>query len=66
MRKVFVGLDWAEDHHDVFVEDDSETRNIRLTLDDVADSPFFHQIDRALSLVFGMSAFRFTTPAHSI
>ena len=22
MGKVFVGLDWAEDHHDVFVEDD--------------------------------------------
>lgn len=22
MKQVFVGLDWAEDHHDVFVEDD--------------------------------------------
>ena len=26
MRKVFVGLDWAEDHHDVFVEDDTGRR----------------------------------------
>ena len=26
MGKVFVGLDWAEDHHDVFVEDDSGRR----------------------------------------
>lgn len=26
MRKVFVGLDWAEDHHDVFVEDDTGKR----------------------------------------
>ena len=23
MEKVFVGLDWAEDHHDVFIEDDT-------------------------------------------
>ena len=26
MRQVFVGLDWAEDHHDVFVEDDTGKR----------------------------------------
>ena len=26
MGKVFVGLDWAEDHHDVFVEDDTGRR----------------------------------------
>ena len=26
MRSVFVGLDWAEDHHDVFVEDDTGKR----------------------------------------
>jgi transposase len=26
MREVFVGLDWAEDHHDVFVEDDTGKR----------------------------------------
>jgi transposase len=26
MRQVFVGLDWAEDHHDVFVEDDAGKR----------------------------------------
>ena len=26
MRQVFVGLDWAEDHHDVFVEDDTGRR----------------------------------------
>ena len=26
MRQVFVGLDWAEDHHDVFVEDDTGER----------------------------------------
>jgi transposase len=26
MGSVFVGLDWAEDHHDVFVEDDSGRR----------------------------------------
>ena len=26
MVKVFVGLDWAEDHHDVFVEDDTGRR----------------------------------------
>jgi transposase len=26
MREVFVGLDWAEDHHDVFVEDDTGRR----------------------------------------
>lgn len=26
MRQVFVGLDWAEDHHDVFVEDDTGNR----------------------------------------
>jgi transposase len=26
MRHVFVGLDWAEDHHDVFVEDDTGKR----------------------------------------
>jgi transposase len=26
MAKVFVGLDWAEDHHDVFVEDDDGRR----------------------------------------
>jgi transposase len=26
MRQVFVGLDWAEDHHDVFVEDDAGGR----------------------------------------
>ncbi|MDW3212753.1 MAG: IS110 family transposase [Ilumatobacteraceae bacterium] len=26
MRQVFVGLDWAEDHHDVFVEDDNGQR----------------------------------------
>ena len=26
MGRVFVGLDWAEDHHDVFVEDDSGRR----------------------------------------
>ena len=26
MAKVFVGLDWAEDHHDVFVEDDTGRR----------------------------------------
>jgi transposase len=26
MRQVFVGLDWAEDHHDVFVEDDTGGR----------------------------------------
>ena len=26
MGKVFVGHDWAEDHHDVFVEDDTGRR----------------------------------------
>ena len=26
MGKVFIGLDWAEDHHDVFIEDDSGRR----------------------------------------
>lgn len=26
MRQLFVGLDWAEDHHDVFVEDDTGRR----------------------------------------
>lgn len=26
MEQVFVGLDWAEDHHDVFVEDDTGRR----------------------------------------
>lgn len=26
MKQVFVGLDWAEDHHDVFVEDDTGAR----------------------------------------
>jgi transposase len=26
MERVFVGLDWAEDHHDVFVEDDTGHR----------------------------------------
>ena len=26
MGKVFVGLDWADDHHDVFVEDDRGRR----------------------------------------
>src|SRR4051794_38450476 len=26
MAKVFVGLDWAEDHHDVFLEDDAGRR----------------------------------------
>ena len=26
MRQVFVGLDWAENHHDVFVEDDTGKR----------------------------------------
>jgi transposase len=26
MKQVFVGLDWAEDHHDVFVEDDTGKR----------------------------------------
>jgi transposase len=26
MGQVFVGLDWAEDHHDVFIEDDSGRR----------------------------------------
>ena len=26
MEKVFVGLDWAEDHHDVFVEDGTGKR----------------------------------------
>ena len=26
MGRVFVGLDWAEDHHDVFVEDDTGRR----------------------------------------
>ncbi|HVR31673.1 MAG TPA: IS110 family transposase [Acidimicrobiia bacterium] len=26
MRQVFAGLDWAEDHHDVFVEDDTGKR----------------------------------------
>ena len=26
MEKVFVGLDWAEDHHDVFIEDDTGGR----------------------------------------
>ena len=26
MAKVFVGQDWAEDHHDVFVEDDTGRR----------------------------------------
>ena len=24
--KVFVGLDWAEDHHDVYIEDDTGDR----------------------------------------
>lgn len=26
MGKVFVGHDWAEDHHDVFIEDDTGRR----------------------------------------
>jgi hypothetical protein len=26
MGQVFIGLDWAEDHHDVFIEDDTGRR----------------------------------------
>jgi transposase len=45
MRQVFVGLDWAEDHHDVFVQDDSGKRlgGGRLP-DGVAGVARFHEL----------------------
>jgi transposase len=45
MQRVFVGLDWAEDHHDVFVEDDTGRRlgSGRLP-DGVAGIARFHEL----------------------
>ena len=45
MAKVFVGHDWAEDHHDVFIEDDSGRKlgGCRL-LDGVEGVARFHEM----------------------
>ena len=45
MEKVFIGLDWAEDHHDVFIEDDAGGRlGAGRLADGVAGIARFHEL----------------------
>ena len=50
MGKVFVGVDWAEDHHDVHIEDDTGRRlgSARLP-DGVEGVARFHELIAGLN-----------------